>query len=84
MNQIPIDFIKVDVSTEEFNSIGMDIAVIMVSSNLANTKSEARRHIMAGSVRLNDQVVRDPFARLVMKDNQMVVVEREKPTDFFQ
>lgn len=86
MKQLPIEFISISesVSVEESNKMGVDLAEVMVRSNLANTKSEARRHIKQGAVRLNDQVVKDPFARLAMKDNQIVVFERVQPTDFFQ
>ena len=79
---LPIEFVKIGAPTDKFSSVGVDLATLLVSSNLATTKTDARRQIKAGAVRLNDQVVKDPFARLTLKDNQVLVLERENPSSF--
>lgn len=81
---LPIEFVHVDDSTptSEFNQVGVDLAELLVNSNLATTKTDARRKIKEGAIRLNDIVVKDPFARLALRENQVIVVERTNPSQF--
>ena len=59
-----------------FNEIGIDIADIFTKAGLTKSKSEARRHIISGSIKINNIKVRDQFARLVLNDNdEFVLVE---------
>lgn len=75
-------FIDKETSVEEVRKMGMDLADVLVTSNLAGTKSEARRHITSGAVRLDDRVVEDPFARLMIRDNHFIIVQKPiEPTD---
>lgn len=83
MKTLPIEFVAVDDETPT-DQIGVDLAEVLVKSGLATTKTNARHQIKQGAVRLNDQVVRDPFARLALKDNQMLVLERKNPSNFTQ
>ena len=84
MEQMAVEFMFVG-SEANTQAIGVDLAGILVRSNLAGTKSEARRRIVSGAVRINDQQVFDPFARLVMnEEGQFVVVQREKPSKAFE
>jgi tyrosyl-tRNA synthetase len=63
--------------------IGIDIAELLVTVGFAKTKTEARRHIKGGAVRIQDNKVHDPFARLALSGNTVIIVEdikfREKP-----
>ncbi len=61
---------------DDFSYVGMDLAAFMVEAKIAKSKSEARRKIEGGSMRLNDQQVRDPFARLTADGNNFVLVQR--------
>lgn len=83
---LPIEFVKVDSSMPiaDFNAVGVDLAALIVDSNLATTKTEARRHIRSGAIKLNDQVVNDPFARLALRENQVIVIEHEIPSEFIR
>jgi len=83
---LPIEFVKVDSSMPiaDFNAVGVDLAELIVNSNLATTKTEARRHIRSGAIKLNDQVVNDPFARLALRENQVIVIEHEIPSEFIR
>ena len=70
-------FINKDTSNEDINSMGVDLAEVIVSSNMAQTKSEARRHIKSGSIKINDKIVTDPFARLMLRDNAFLIIQKE-------
>jgi len=49
--------------------VGVDLADIVVNAGFAKTKSEARRHIDQGGIRLNDTViVTNKFARLAFSN----------------
>lgn len=61
---------------ENIAEIGMDLAAFMVEAKIAKSKSEARRKIEGGAMRLNDRQVRDPFARLTADGNNFVLVQR--------
>ncbi len=46
---------------------------LLVRSNLARSKSEARRKILQGGVRLNDEKITDPAYRLTPDDNGVIL-----------
>jgi len=52
-------------ATFDFSQIGEDIAVICMKAGWVKTKSEARRVIASGGIRLEDIPITDPLARLV-------------------
>jgi tyrosyl-tRNA synthetase len=56
--------------------IGIDLAEQCVVVGFAKTKSEARRLITQGGIRLADRVVKDPFARLAHDHNEWILVEK--------
>jgi tyrosyl-tRNA synthetase len=76
MKNLPVEFVFVDKSAPT-GEMGVDLAQVIVDSNLAKTKTEARRQITEGAIRLNDQQVFDPFARLMIKDGTFIVVQKE-------
>ena len=62
------------------NEIGKAMAEILVTCGMANSKSEGRRAIEGGGIRINDLKVTDPLARLVFdkENNEFFVVQRER------
>jgi tyrosyl-tRNA synthetase len=76
MKELPIELLFVE-STIDTHDLGVDLADVLVRSNLAKTKSEARRSIVGGAVRINDFVVEDPFARLLMMEEKFFIVQKD-------
>jgi tyrosyl-tRNA synthetase len=58
-------------------SKAIDIAVMMVETKLANTKSEARRLIKQKAVKINDCVITDEFAFIIMVKSFAVIIEEK-------
>lgn len=56
---------------------GMDIADVLVASGFVKTKSEARRAVAQGSIKLNDIKIIDPFARVAVVGNEMFILENK-------
>lgn len=54
---------------------GMDIAEMLVAAGFTKTKSEARRAVEQGGVRLNDIKITDPFARVAVVGNEVFILE---------
>ncbi len=57
------------------NQIGMDVAELFVLSDLVKTKSEARRQIKNGGLRVEDIKINDPYARIALRENKLFIVE---------
>lgn len=57
------------------NQIGMDVAELFMRSGLVNSKSEARRQIKNGGIRVQDIKINDPYARVAMHDGKIFIVE---------
>lgn len=50
---------------EDISGVGLDLAQVLVDAKMVDSKTEARRQIKQGAVRLNDSLkVQDQFARL--------------------
>jgi tyrosyl-tRNA synthetase len=75
MEEFPIELRFVD-RTTSMQELGADLADLLVRSKLAHTKSDARRQITAGAVRVGDLQVTDPFARLMLADNKVLIIQR--------
>tara|TARA_A100001037_G_scaffold100624_1_gene91662 strand:- start:239 stop:427 length:189 start_codon:yes stop_codon:yes gene_type:complete len=58
------------------NKIGMDVAELFVRSGLVKSKSEARRQINNGGIRVQDIKINDPYARVAVHDSKLFIVER--------
>lgn len=56
-------------------NIGMDVAEFFVVSGLVNSKSEARRQIKNGGLRVNDIKINDPYARVALHEKKLFIVE---------
>ena len=57
------------------SQIGMDVAELFVRSNLGKCKTEARKHIKNGGIRVQDIKINDPFARIAVHENKLYIVE---------
>ena len=55
--------------------IGMDVAELFVRSNLVKSKTEARKHIKNGGIRVQDIKINDPFARIAVHENKFYIIE---------
>lgn len=54
---------------------GMDIAEMLVASGFVKTKSEGRRAVEQGSIKLNDIKITDPFARVAVVNGELFILE---------
>lgn len=65
------------VSREEAKQLGVEIAELCVTSGLSKSKSEARRMILQGAVRINDKQIKDQNARLIKGpgENEFIVID---------
>jgi len=59
----------------EVRMIGMDVAELFVRSGLVRSKTEARKHIKNGGLRVQDIKIKDPFARIAAHENQIFIIE---------
>jgi len=53
----------------------MDVAEFFVISGLVKSKSEARRQIKNGGLRVNDIKINDPYARVAVHEKKLYIVE---------
>lgn len=60
----------------DISNIGMDIADVLVHANFAKTKSEARRQVEQGAVKIEGITVTDKFARLIKKDLEFILLQK--------
>jgi tyrosyl-tRNA synthetase len=60
--------------------IGMEVAELFVTANLCKSKSEARKLIKNGGIKVQDMKATDPSARVVMdKDiGKIILVEKSE------
>jgi len=71
---LDVTFLKVP---KDFQQVGKELATILIDVGFAKSKTEARNHIKGGAIKINDQKVVDPFARLCREDNKYYLVEYE-------
>ena len=57
------------------NQIGMDVAELFVLSGLVMSRSEARRQIKNGGIRVQDIKINDPYARIAVHENNLIILE---------
>ena len=55
--------------------IGMDVAELFVRSGLVMSRSEARRQIKNGGIRVQDIKINDPYARIAVHQNNLIILE---------
>ena len=54
----------------------MDVAELFVQANLVKSKTEARKHIRNGGIRIADIKINDPYARIAFHENKFYIVEK--------
>lgn len=68
----------VDLPREEFEKIGASLVDALIQMNWANSKSQARRLIESGAIRINDEKVTDTSARLARLEGKDVIIVRKE------
>ena len=53
----------------------MDVAELFVRSGLVKSKTEARRQIKNGGIRVQDIRINDLYARVAVHKNKLIIVE---------
>lgn len=56
----------------------MDVAELFVRANLVKSKSEARRAIKQGGLRVQDIKIQDPYADITLHGNKVCILEKEE------
>ena len=54
---------------------GVDIAEMIVAAGMAPTRTAARRFVKDGAIRLNGILIKDPFARVAVLNDEMFILE---------
>ena len=54
----------------------MDVAELFVRSGLVKSKTEARKQIKNGGIRVADIKINDPYARIAFHENKFYIVEK--------
>ena len=54
---------------------GMDIADMLVAAGFAKSKTEARRLVKDGAIKIQDIKVTDPFARVAVVGDEVFILE---------
>ena len=54
----------------------MDVAELFVQANLVKSKTEARKQIRNGGIRIADIKINDPYARIAFHENKFYIVEK--------
>ena len=57
----------------------MDIAHILLKTNLVKTKSEARRAVQGNAIKIDGILIQDPFAQVWIDDNNVLMIAERKP-----
>ena len=66
---------SISLDRETKNQLGMDIAELFILAGLVKSKSEARNQIKNGGIRVHDIKIKDPYARVVVHENKLFIVE---------
>ena len=69
-------FIKVEPDFD-ISGIGLELAQVYVDVNFCKSKSEFRRFVKQGAVRIDDVSVTDEYARIANDGNGFMVIEHE-------
>ena len=54
----------------------IDVAELFVRSGLVKSKTEARKQIKNGGLKVQDIKINDPFARISIHENKIYIVEK--------
>ena len=57
--------------------IGVELSHYYTKVGLCKSKSEYRRMVAQGGIRVDNRVVKDPLARLAFEDDEWVLVQHE-------
>jgi tyrosyl-tRNA synthetase len=68
---------KEHVSDEDWKSVGQALVDVALETGWFKSKSDFRRHVEQGAVKINDEKITDPTARIVHINNKMFCLERQ-------
>lgn len=68
----------VDLPREQFETIGASLIDALIEANWADSKSQARRLIESGAIKINDEKVTDVTARLAKLEGEDVIIVRKE------
>ena len=72
-----VKFMKAKLSEDQFRQIGMDVAELFLRSGLVKSKSDARRQIEQRSLKIDNALIFDPFARVVLDNDTFIILEHD-------
>ena len=55
----------------------MDVAELFVRAGLVKSKTEARKQIKNGGIRVADIKINDPYAQIAFHENKFYIVEKD-------
>lgn len=61
----------------EKKDFGVDVAELFVRAGLVKSKSEARKQILNGGLRVNDIKITDPHARVIADKKQVFILQKD-------
>ena len=70
--------LKQKLTDEEWNGLGKALVDVALETGWFNSKSDFRRQVEQGAVRINDEKIHDHTARLVLVEGKMICLERNK------
>ena len=65
-------------TNEEWNGLGKALVDVALETGWFKSKSDFRRQVEQGAVRINNEKIQDHTARLVLVEGKMVCLERNK------
>jgi len=68
---------KEHVSDENWKTVGKALVDVALETGWFNSKSDFRRQVEQGAVRINDEKITDHTARLIFQEGKMICLERE-------
>lgn len=71
-------WLTLDIPKEQFVQIGRALDEVLVEMNWAPSKTQARKMIESGGIRINDEKITDTTARLALLDGEQVLILLKK------
>ena len=57
--------------------IGIEVVELLIRTKLCSSKTQARKAIRAGSIKISNEKVTDPYARLILYEERYILMEGE-------
>ena len=66
------------VSDEDWKTVGKALVDVALETGWFKSKSDFRRQVEQGAVRINDEKITDHTARIILVDKKMICLERQE------